>query len=306
MVQRKRNTTALKVEPAIEVASVTDILAVATAMEDEATRRYRQMAERMRLQGEQALAALFVFLAGIEERHASQLRRRAEHMVGRFPDTAAIQWELPEKFEEEEGRSYLLTPFAALAIAVRNEDRAFAFFAYLAAHARTPKIRQLAEELAKDELEHAALLRRERRRAWRRERPHDSDEPVDIRSFLAHAAGIESSSAKAHRELSTRLGREGHRLEAALFEKAAKDEELCAADAIKQGGRVPVRPFEGNTPKTIRDGLRLLEYAFDQYAEIVERANDEAVLSAAQEFQRRALERLAYVQGAIGEPLARS
>lgn len=303
MVQRKRNTTPLRVEPSITIGSVAEMLAVATAMEDEAGRRYRQMAERMRLQGQQTLAALFIFLAGIEERHAAQLRRRSEHMIGRLPETAAVAWELPEKFEEEEGRSYLLTPYTALAIAVRNEDRAFAFFAYLASHATTPAIRQLAEELAKDELEHAALLRRERRRAWRKERPREFVEPVEVHSFLARVAAIETFSAKAHRELSTKLGREGHPFEATLFEKIAGDEERCAADAVEQGAAAPVRPIEGVRPETIRDGLRLLEYAFDQYAEIAERANDEAVLSAAQEFQKRALERLAYAQGAIGDPL---
>jgi rubrerythrin len=291
------------VEPSIGIGSVAEMLAVATAMEDEAGRRYRQMAGRMRLQGQHTLAALFIFLAGIEERHANQLRRRSEHMIGRLPETEAIEWELPEKFEEEEGRSYLLTPFTALAIAVRNEDRAFAFFAYLAAHARTPEIRQLAEELAKDELEHAALLRRERRRAWRKERPGDFAAPADIRSFLARAAAIETFFAKAHRDLSTKLGDEGHSFEASLFEKIAGDEERCAADAVKQGATASVRPIEGVRPETIRDGLRLLEYAFDQYAEIAERANDEAVLSAAQEFQRRALERLAYAQGVLGDPL---
>ena len=303
MEQRKRSATVLRVEPAIDITSVAEMLTVATAMEDEAGRRYRQMAERMRLQGAQTLAALFIFLAGIEERHASQLRRRSEHMIGRLPDTTATQWELPEKFEEEEGRSYLLTPYTALAIAVRNEDRAFAFFAYLAAHARSREIRQLAEELAKDELDHAALLPRERRRAWRKEHPGNFVEPVDVHSFLARVAAIETFSAKAHRELSTRLGHEGHQVEATLFEKMAGDEERCAADAVKQGAATAVRPIEGVRPETIRDGLRLLEYAFDQYAEIAERANDEAVLSAAQEFQRRALERLAYAQGAVGDPL---
>ena len=68
---------------------------------------------------------------------------------------------------------YTVTAYRVLAIAVRNEQRAFAFFAYVAAHAPDQELRQLAEDLAHERLGHAATLRRERRKAWRRmlERP---------------------------------------------------------------------------------------------------------------------------------------
>ncbi len=296
-----RRTPLLRAEPAFEVTSIDELMAVATAMEEEAARRYRQMAERMRLQSEPDLAALFTFLAGIEDKHAAQVRDRSASITGRVPDSAPVRWELPEKFEEEEGRSYLLTPYRALAIAVRNEDRAFAFYAYLSAHAEAPEIRQVAEELAKDELDHAALLRRERRKAWRHERHEEPWEPADLAALLAHVAAIEAFTAKAHRALSARLAAEGRDREARLFEEAARDEESCARDAASRGASGPAESFAGTPPETARDGLRLLEYAFNQYQEIAERAQDEAVLTAAQDFEARALRRLSYVQGAIGE-----
>jgi rubrerythrin len=275
-------------------------MAVATAMEEEAAARYRQMSNRMRLQGEESLAGLFTFLAGIEEKHAAHVRERSVRFSGHVPDTGAIRWELPEKFEEEESRSYLLTPYRALAIAVRNEDRAFAFYSYLAAHAETAEIRRIAEELAKDELDHAALLRRERRKAWRTERPAQPSGPADAGAFLARIAAIESFTARAHRALAARLVEQGRTFEAGVFEEAAEDEERGARDAESRSTG-PAIVLNEASPETLRDGLRLLEYAFDQYAEVADKASDELVLTVAQEFEARALRRLSYVQGLIGE-----
>ncbi len=290
----------LRAEPAFKPVSMDELMALAIAMEQEAARRYRQMADRMRLQGETGLESLFIFLAGVEDKHAAQIGDRSLALLGHRPGSAPVRWELPEKFEEEEGRSYLLTPYRALAIAVRNEDRAFAFYSYLAAHADVPQIRQAAEDLAKDELDHAALLRRERRKAWREE-PHEVPaEAADLGSFLARVAAIEKFTAEAHHALAARLAAGGNPTEARVFEEAAHDEERCAADALARGAARQPAAFAGTSPETVRDGLRLLEYAFNQYAEVAERASDEAVLTAAQEFEARALKRLSYVQGAIG------
>jgi hypothetical protein len=51
------------------------------------------------------------------------------------------------------------------------------------------------------------------------------------------------------------------------------------------------------------DGLRLLEFAFESYSGVVERARDEQILREAQALAERALRRLARVQGTIGNTL---
>ncbi|MBS0524517.1 MAG: hypothetical protein JSS04_12895 [Proteobacteria bacterium] len=297
-----RRRAGLNADPSIEVASIGQIFAVAIAMEEEAAARYRDLAERMRLQGVRDLESLFRFLADIEEKHAGQVRSRSAAHVTRVDKIDGVHWELPEKFEEQEGRSYVLTPYSALAIAVRNEDRAFAFYSYLAAHAPSPDIRVAAEELARDELDHASLLRRERRKAWRTQ-PIEAPQaiPADLVSFLARVATVEQTSARGHRSLSDRLSAEGHAFEARLFAEVAEEEEKCAreakaGDTASPGGKLP--PAE-----TVRDGLRLLESAFNQYAEIAEQAGDEAVMRTAQDYEARALRRLSFVQGALGNPL---
>ena len=124
----------------------------------------------MRLRQQDGLAQLFAFLSEIEEKHASKIENRAAHVLAHPLSRMPLGWEVPETFGEEEAASHLLTPYRALALAVRNEDRAFALYSYIAADAPDEATRKLAEELAKDELEHAHLLRRERT-AYRTEGP---------------------------------------------------------------------------------------------------------------------------------------
>ena len=299
----------LKTEPAGRVASVDELIAIAHAMEREAGKRYRQFSQRMRIQGENEVAALFEYLAGIEDKHADQVDARSRTIVGKAPDPADIRWELPENFDEEEASSYLLTPYRALAIAVRNEERAFAFYSYLAAGTEDEKVRQFAEDFAKDELDHAGLLRRERRKAWRREgrdgpfgfRKMEKPESVDM--LRSQAAAMERSSAERHRLLAAALREEGDPETARLFDDAAADEEACAGSiAEKLGGEQAVAVGQA-APSGVMDGLRLLEFAFERYSDIVETAGDEAVMLEAQALAERALRRLTRVRGSIGNEL---
>ena len=130
--------------------------------------RYRELAERMGLQLEPELEKLFGFLATLEDKHTAQISERAGDLP---PDAAMRPWphtagDVPEVFNEEAARSATLSPYVALAIAVRNEERAFAFYCHAAA-AAPADIQAIAEDLARDELQHASLLRHARRAAFR-------------------------------------------------------------------------------------------------------------------------------------------
>jgi rubrerythrin len=84
-----------------------------------------------------------------------------------------VRWELPQTFDDEgtgTASPGLVTPYRALSMAVRNEERAFTFWGYIAAHAESHEIGQAAESMAREELGHVALLRRERRRAYHQQR----------------------------------------------------------------------------------------------------------------------------------------
>ena len=92
----------------------------------------------------------------------------------RASDPARISWEGPATFDaqtiSEITSSSLMTPYRALSMAVRNEERAFAFWSYVAAHAGQGELKRAAETMARQELEHVAKLRKERRRAYHEER----------------------------------------------------------------------------------------------------------------------------------------
>ena len=92
---------------------------------------------------------------------------------GRAPEPAHVRWDLSDTFDDEGAGTTapsLLTAYRALSMAVRNEERAFAFWSYVAAHARSSDIREAAETMAHEELEHVATLRRERRHAFHSQR----------------------------------------------------------------------------------------------------------------------------------------
>lgn len=292
--------------PRGEVASAEQLMAIAHGLEHEAGRRYRELATRMRLQGEEALADLFASLADIEDKHGAEVDARAVALIGGAPDLVAIGWDLPENFDEEDARSAGLSPFRALAIAVRNEERAFVFYSYIGAYAVTPELRRMAEQFAMDELAHASLLRHERRKAWRVQTaslvPPDP-QPDTVEMLLAEAVPIERAAAAAYRALAAHLRAIQSPEAANLFDSAADDEEDLArtlAAGLPLGAVPTERALHAGS---VRDGLRLLESAFERYAQIAEQANVEAVLLEAQALAERALRRLAYVHGALDAAL---
>ena len=284
-----------------QLGSADELLAMSHALEKEAASRYRDLAARMRLRQDQKLAGLFEFLASIEEKHAAHVAGRALEALGKPVDPARVSWEMPENFDEEEGSSRVLTPYRALAIAVRNEERAFAFYSYVAAEARDEPMRKFAEELAKDELEHAFLLRRERRKAYREKgRPEASQLPANAEELYALGAETEWQAAAYHRALDESLVIRDK--EPSTFGVAASDEASCARDLAS---RIGLQLEDSRPPENaeIEQGLRLLEEVFERYADIAERSKDEKVVQEAQILAERAVRRLSLVCGSLANSL---
>lgn len=291
-----------KITPPGKVTSAEQLMAIAHGLEHEAGRRYRELAKRMRLQGEEVLADLFASLANIEDKHAADVDARAMALIGHPAKPAAVGWDLPENFDEEDARSAVLSPYRALAAAVRNEDRAFAFYSYIAAYAATTELRRAAEQFAMDELAHASLLRHERRKAWRAQAashaPPDP-QPETVEMLLAEAVPMERAASAAHRTLAAHLRATQSPEAADLFDSAADDEEDLARTLAARLPPEAVRPERALGAMSVRDGFKLLESAFERYAQIADQATVEDVLLEAQKLTERAVRRLAYVHGAL-------
>jgi rubrerythrin len=183
------------------IASEKDLLSAAATLEAAAARRYRTLAGWWETQGDPALATLFDRLAAMEEEHAASVMTRWAAAPAATSTAGAAS---PPAFEDPTWHSALLTPYRALSLAVRAEEQAFAFYANVAAHASTPAMRTLAEDLARAELDHAAILRRARRAAFRDERgPPPPPPPADVaaleRLSAVWAAEVAAASGRAAR-----------------------------------------------------------------------------------------------------------
>jgi rubrerythrin len=277
-----------------QMSSPDELLSVAAALEREAATRYRALAERMARQGDAEMSAQFDALAGMEDAHASDVAERSHALVGHAPAVRRANWDLPPNYDEEQARGATLSPYQALAFAVRNEERAFVYYTYVAAETEDAGIRALAEEMARDELEHAALLRRHRRRAFHSERPVAAEIPQSVEALRAAAQGWNGEAAAAHAALANALDDAGETEDAAIFRRLAAREEKAAAGAA--GAAIPKL-------RSAADGLRLLEEEFDRFALIGERSDNEDVVAEAQRLAGESVARLALAGGARSNTL---
>ncbi len=223
--ERATRWSLLDDDPGIEAVSMPILVGIANAIENEAVRRYALLAELMERRGEPATAAAFRAMLEEERKHVVSVDRWAASIGEPVPAIEQFEWQLPADLSsswDDISRSALLTPYRAFAVAVENEQRAFSFYAYLAAHADNPQIRAEAEKLGAEELRHASLLRRWRRRAYHRERRPARVAELEIGSIeVLHdvLAMHESMIARTHRDLARRLRRVGDDESAQLLER---------------------------------------------------------------------------------------
>lgn len=175
--------SALKHEP-WELASLDELLTLASAMEQEAIDGYVALGKRMAELGHPALADVFDALVMEEKGHLGKVREwRAASVSGATPIRIDAP---PELFDDEDAGMIapeLLTAYRAFSIAVRNEERAFSFWTYVSANAHSDEIKLAAERMAREELGHVATLRRERRKAFHLERDRSEDAETDLASL---------------------------------------------------------------------------------------------------------------------------
>jgi rubrerythrin len=285
----------LKAEPPAPVRTLDELFAIAHAMEDEAATRYAEIARRMRSEGNPALADVFEKLSEDEKGHLDGVMRWSENQRGKAPDPSLIRWRLPETFDDEgiaTADPRLLSAYRALATAVRNEERAFAFWTYVAAHAGTSEIRQASEAMAHEELGHVSTLRRERRRAFHAERsvrggPPDRDGARETAALERRLAELlDSLAAKAPAAERMRVKRFG-------------DEARMHAEELENAiVTLPVTELSQDVPD---DPVALAELLADRYLDAADNLRDEDALDRVQAMAGRAIARLAWLRSDLPE-----
>jgi rubrerythrin len=245
------------------------LVGIANAIEQEAVARYTRLGDIMARRGEAELADAFRTMLEEERAHVDAVSRWAASLGEAIPDVAAFRWRLPPELSkawDEAAGSALFTPYRAFALAVDNEQRAFALYSYLAAQADDADVRSRAEMLAAEELRHAAVMRRWRREAWHREGRGARLEPPRV-------VGVE----ELHALLAAREATIAHRLSGVAERLRRLGDEQSAA-AVEEALRRPSRPphAQRDASEDVPDSdhpLRLLtlaQAALESLAEILE------------------------------------
>jgi rubrerythrin len=145
-----------------EVASLTDLLAVAYQIEADAVDRYDVLAAQMETHNNPELMAVFRDLARAEAIHRDEIRRLAGDIDVVSHARRMARWTRGESPEEVDlgAAHYLMTPRHALDLALAGEKRALAFFNSIVRTTTDPDIKKMAEEFAEEENEHVNLVYR--------------------------------------------------------------------------------------------------------------------------------------------------
>lgn len=284
-------------EPQGTIENPSDLLGLALVLEREAVRRYRQLADLMERRGEEATAAVFRTLMAEETAHTAGVEKWIGELGLPEPDAPAFVWRLPPEiaasWEELTGRTSL-SPYQALSLAVLNEQRAFAFYSYIGAATGSEQVRIQAESLAREELGHAALLRRERRKAYRLDRAAGGSRPAHAATpeDLDRLAGsLLAEAAAGHAALATRLEQLGDPSGAALLRRIAEEERLALAGTPTPAVTAPVSRLSAS---------QLSEKLAESFADVATTATDELVLNRALQLQEMAVRHLALLGDRAG------
>lgn len=166
---------------ATNVKTTSDLLSIALQAEREAIRRYSQLTTSMQDANNASAAALFERMVKEEKEHERLLLQwMSQQNIAENTNIEPVRWKDPmvlTTYNSEACDPHHSTPYKALAFAVHNEEIAFRFYTHVAANSENKTVREYAETLAREELGHAALLRAERRRAYRKEREDNTVEP---------------------------------------------------------------------------------------------------------------------------------
>jgi rubrerythrin len=305
--------------PVAKIRGVDHLMAVALGMEHEAARRYAELAEAMRRAGEADMAALFEELAELEADHERQLSDWARRDGQAAPPPAAFSWQMPETMAVAGDEARVMTPYKALSLAVRNEERAFAFYSYLAAMAERDDVRERAEALAREELTHVAQLRAMRRKAYHSERPTAARRrsPGDPDGLHRLAMGLEAGSREVDAAAAAALRAGGHTVQAEAMARLAEEDrrsaellarsiggrQMLEGGSVIEGARAAglLRAEALTVSGAMQLALRNAEEVLETYMAVAENATDEGLMREAQRLGELAVARLAVVRSLIAD-----
>lgn len=275
----------LKTEPPV-ISSLEQLAATAASVADGAVSRYEAQARRMRQAGADALAATYDALVRQQREQAVHALARLSGTAAPAPGSSGIEGLLDDE-ETDSVAPELLDPYRIFAVAVRNGERIFAFWSYVAAHAPSADVRRAAEELARDELARVAALRQRRRASF-----HALRGRVDRRSAGTETLENRLAALLEERRLAVRHGAEQRELASLAGQ---------ARERASQLARTPLDPALKHPP-SVQDAAwnspgPLCEALLDRYLAFAEKGREAAERDRAQAFAAELIACLRFLRG---------
>lgn len=138
--------------------SLTEFLALAIAMEEEAAERYLELADMMEAHDNQKVSKLFRDMNRYSCLHRDSIKERAGSLELPKIKSWQYRWTTPSEVGGEEGFDYTMSAFDALEYARENEVRAMEFYQSVADGTQDEEIKRMASEFALEEKEHTEML----------------------------------------------------------------------------------------------------------------------------------------------------
>lgn len=159
------------------INTVEELLTHAREVEAEAQERYEDLANQMETHHNPRVAKLFRAMAEVEAKHVGTLDGMSAGRDMPSMNPSDFNWpdlEAPESVPLGKGH-YRMTEHEALALALEAEERAWAFYAGIAAASPSQEVKTLATKFADDERLHMDLVRK-----WVERLPPAKPIPVDL------------------------------------------------------------------------------------------------------------------------------
>lgn len=284
-----RRKSILATEPLARVDTTAELFAIAFEHAETAARRYGASTASGTGESYESVRSVFKILERAELHRAGAISLACVTMINREPDKTRLKWPptdlVPAEEMSEVANSSLTTPYLVWALAVRHRERGFVFWTYVAALAEDSTVGAAAESMARDALQDANALRRERRLAWRSERHILAHEQSpDGTSGIPLAALLESLLFKDILAWSQGLPMIERRQLLALT--GNDPVELHSAAVQLDAGSITIAEARNRA-------IRRAEYLSSIYLDEADHASDQNQLNLAQKLAAYAITRLA-------------
>lgn len=135
-----------------------DALDLAILMEEEARERYADFSKQVGGRYPGDAADVFKLMASYEEKHEAQLRARRRSLFQDQPSRMRLEQLDDAEAPDRSAPRVFMSAHDAMTVALRSEEKAWAFFDDALRVVKDPSVRALFEELKGEEAEHRALL----------------------------------------------------------------------------------------------------------------------------------------------------